>query len=192
MTNPQKRSEKLKVRLVVRRTRLVGPQAEFWPNWRHHAFVTNLDLVAVEADRHHQPDAGDDDSDQRPDTRRKQATVEADRHHRSHASCELAIRDLKEATGLAHLPSGVFCANAVWLLCAALAHNLYRHIANLGGTQPAGRLVCGRTIRTRLFGVPGRLVNHSGHPVLGLAARWPWAKAYQTTHANLRSLPQLC
>ena len=194
MTNPQKRSEKLKVRLVVRRTRLVGHQAEFWPDWRHHAFVTNLTLAAAEADRHHQPDAGEDDSDQRPDpdTRRKQATVQADLNHRSHASCELAIRDLKEAAGLAHLPSASFNANAAWLLCAALAHNLYRHIAHLGRTQPAGRLVCGRTIRTRLFGVPGRLVNHGGQPILRLAARWPWAKAYLTTLANLRSLPQLC
>ena len=194
MTNPGKRREKLKVRLVVRRTRLVGHQAELWPDWRHHAFVTNLDLAAVEADRHHQPDDGEDDSDQRtdPDTRRKQATVEADGDHRSHASCELAIRDLKEAAGLAHLPSGVFAANAAWLLCAALAHNLYRHIAHLGGTQPVGRLVCGRTIRTRLFGLPGRVVNHGGRPILRLAARWPWAEAYLTTLANLRSLPQLC
>src|ERR1700683_4851403 len=28
-------------RLVVRRTRLVGAQAELWPDWRHHAFLTN-------------------------------------------------------------------------------------------------------------------------------------------------------
>ena len=55
--------------------------------------------------------------------------VEADRYHRSHAVCELAIRDLKGSGGLAHLPSGIFTANAVWLLCAALAHNLYRQIA---------------------------------------------------------------
>ena len=28
-------------RLIVRRTRLVGAQAELWPDWRHHAFATN-------------------------------------------------------------------------------------------------------------------------------------------------------
>ena len=28
-------------RLIVRRTRLIGPQAELWPDWRHFAFVTN-------------------------------------------------------------------------------------------------------------------------------------------------------
>ena len=115
MINPKKRSEKLKVRLVVRRTRLVGHQAEFWPDWRYHAFVANLALGVVEADRHHQPHAGEDCPD--VDERRRQAIIDADRHHRAHASCELAIRDLKEAGGLAHLPSGVFFANAAWLIC---------------------------------------------------------------------------
>lgn len=28
-------------RLIVRRTRLLGPQAELWPDWRHFAFLTN-------------------------------------------------------------------------------------------------------------------------------------------------------
>src|ERR1700757_2550172 len=37
-------------RLIVRRTRLVGPQAELWPDWRHFAFLTNRteDVVTVE------------------------------------------------------------------------------------------------------------------------------------------------
>jgi Transposase DDE domain group 1 len=29
-------------RLIVRRTRLVGAQAQLWPDWRHHAFITTL------------------------------------------------------------------------------------------------------------------------------------------------------
>jgi hypothetical protein len=28
-------------RLVVRRSRLIGPQATLWPDWRYHAFVTD-------------------------------------------------------------------------------------------------------------------------------------------------------
>lgn len=197
MTNSKKRSQKRKVRLVVRRTRLVGPQAEFWPNWRYHAFVTNLDASATDTDRHHQPHTREDhthtgQAETEENTDKSRRLVEADRYHRSHAVCELAIRDLKGSSGLAHLPSGIFNANAAWLLCAALAHNLYRHIAILGQTQPAAQLVYGRTIRTRLFGLPGRLVNHSGKPILRLPARWPWADAYLTTLTNLRSLPQLC
>ena len=200
MTNPKKRAEKRKVRLVIRRARLLGSQAQLFACWRYHAFVTNMDLGAVEADQHHQPHAGEDtepsatDTPRHPDQNKdkKPSAVEADRYHRRHATCELAIRELKESGGLAHLPSGVFAANAAWLLCAALAHNLYRQIALLGGTRPPGRLVCGRTIRTRLFGLPGRVVNHGGRRLLRLPARWPWAGAYLTTLTNLRNLPQLC
>ena len=188
MTNSKKRSQKRKVRLVVRRTRLVGPQAAFWPNWRYHTFVTNLDASATDTDRHHQPHTGQADTD----TDKSRRLVEADRYHRRHAVCELAIRDLKGSGGLTHLPSGIFNANAAWLLCAALAHNLYRYIAILGQTQPAARLIYGRTIRTRLLGLPGRLVNHSGKPIVRLPARWPWANAYLTTLTNLRNLPRLC
>jgi hypothetical protein len=64
-------------RLIVRRTRLVGAQAELWPDWRYHAFLTN-----------------------RVDTLE---TVEAE--HRQHAVVELAIRDLKDQA-LAQFPSG--------------------------------------------------------------------------------------
>ena len=193
MINPRKRGERLTVRLVVRRTRLVGHQAALArlaiPRVRHQP-----DLPPVEADHHHQPHAGQDNAGRcpDPDTRSAQATIASDSYHRSHATCELAIRDLKEAAGLAHLPSASFNANAAWLLCAALAHNLHRHIAHLGRTQPPGRLVRGRTIRTRLFGLPGRLVNHGGKLLLRLPARWPWADTYLTTLTNLRSLPQLC
>ena len=150
------------LRLVVRRTRLVGPQATIWPDWRYHAFATNLDLPAVEADR----------------------------AHRRHAKVELAIRDLKES-GLAHLPSGDFNANAVWLACAVLAHNLVRWTKHLGGIKP-GELTVGATIRARLYRIPGRVVNHGGRLRLRLPARWPWARVYQNALANLRGLPQLC
>jgi hypothetical protein len=90
-------------RLIVRRTRLVGAQAELWPDWRHHAFLTNrvdaLELVESE--------------------------------HRQHAVVELAIRDLKDQA-LAHFPSGTFLANAAWTVIAALAHNLLRWTTLIG------------------------------------------------------------
>ena len=50
--------------------------------------------------------------------------------HRAHANVELAIRDLKEGAGLEHCPSGHFFANAAWLACAVLAHNLIRWTAS--------------------------------------------------------------
>jgi hypothetical protein len=90
-------------RLIVRRTRLVGAQAELWPDWRHHAFFTNR-VDAIEL-------------------------VEAE--HRQHAVVELAIRDLKDQA-LAHFPSGKFLANAAWTVIAALAHNLLRWTTLIG------------------------------------------------------------
>ncbi len=74
-------------RLIVRRTRLIGRQATLWPQWRHFAFVTDLEGHAVDVDA----------------------------FHRAHAPVELAIRDLKEGAGLEHVPSGHFFANAAWL-----------------------------------------------------------------------------
>lgn len=90
-------------RLIIRRTRLVGDQAELWPDWRHFAFLTNrTDALQI---------------------------VEAE--HRQHAVVELCIRDLKDQA-LAHFPSGKFYANAAWTVIAALAHNLLRWTQAIG------------------------------------------------------------
>ncbi len=152
------------VRLVVRRTRLTDrTQAQLWPDWRHHAFITNVELPVVTMDQ----------------------------FHRDHATVELAIRDLKEGAGLEHCPSGRFFANAAWLGCAVLAHNLIRWTANLGEVHPHGQLTVTRTIRTRLLALPGRLVNRSRRWTLRLPAQWPWAATFTTALDRLRSLPLL-
>ncbi len=90
-------------RLIVRRTRLLGAQAELWPDWRHFAFITNRDedITLVEAE------------------------------HRDHAVVEQVIADLKDQA-LAHFPSGDFHANGAWTVLAALAHNLLRWTQLLG------------------------------------------------------------
>lgn len=186
-THRTKRKQKIELRLVVRRTRLGDQdqgQGQFWTDWRYHPFVTNTDHNINEADRHHHTDTGSG--------RGGGGCIEGDRHHRRHATIELAIRDLKGAAGLAHLPSGKFWANAAWLAIATLAHNLYRWIAHLGRIQPPNKLTAGVTIRNRLFGIPARLVNRSGKHILRLPARWPWAHTYHTVLTNLRALPQLC
>jgi hypothetical protein len=90
-------------RLIVRRTRLVGAQAELFPDWRHHAFATNRTIPMLVADI----------------------------DHRDHASIELVIRDLKDQA-LAHFPSGQFNANSAWTVIAALAHNLGRWATQIG------------------------------------------------------------
>ncbi|MCA1701042.1 MAG: IS1380 family transposase, partial [Actinobacteria bacterium] len=90
-------------RLIVRRTRLVGPQAELWPDWRHFCLVTNRgeEIAIVEVE------------------------------HREHAVVEQVIADLKDQA-LQHFPSGHFHANAAWTVLAALAHNLLRWTQLLG------------------------------------------------------------
>jgi len=90
-------------RLIVRRTGLLGAQAQLWPDWRHFAFITN---------------------------RSEEITV-VESEHRAHAVVEQVISDLKEQA-LAHFPSGEFNANGAWTVLAALAHNLLRWTQLLG------------------------------------------------------------
>ena len=44
-----------KLRLIVRRTRLLGAQGELWPNWRYHCFVTDREDLDTCARRHLPP-----------------------------------------------------------------------------------------------------------------------------------------
>jgi hypothetical protein len=148
-------------RLIVRRTRLIGHQATLWPQWRHFAFLTDLEGHPVDVDA----------------------------FHRDHANVELAIRDLKEGAGLEHVPSGQFFANAAWLVCAALAHNLIRWTAMLGEITPEDQRTVARTVRTRYFCVPGRLVSRSGTPTLRTPVQWPWAEPFLHALNLLRNLP---
>jgi hypothetical protein len=152
------------LRLVVRRTRLTDPaQQALWPDWRHHAFITDLEMP----------------------------TIDVDKFHRDHARVELAIRDLKEGAGLEHCPSGRFFANAAWLGCAVIAHNLVRWTSRLGHVQHDDHLTVARTVRSRLVALPGRLVNRSGRLVLRLPDRWPWATTFAIALDRIRALPLL-
>ena len=152
-----------KLRLVTRRSRLLGAQGELWPNWRYHSFVTNRDDLDTKA---------------------------ADAYHRNHATVELAIRDLKD-NGLRRCPSGRFFANAAWLACSVLAHNLARWTARLGKVHPTQQLTVAATIRNRLLTAPGRLVNHSGRHRLRLPLNWPWQNTFTTALGHIRGLPLL-
>lgn len=147
-------------RLVIRRTRILPQQGqgELFPGWRHHAFVTDMDGPAIERDE----------------------------FHRHHAVCELAIRDLKEE-GLAHTPSGVFAANAAWLVIASLAHNLTRWVATLG-LAITGPVVAA-TIRRRYLTLPGRITRSARLRTLRLPARWRWAHSFLAALARLRAIP---
>jgi hypothetical protein len=154
-------------RLVVRRTRLTGEhQQRLFPDWRHHAFVTD-----------------------RPGT-----AVDLDADHRRHAVVELAIRDLKHGAGLTHCPSGVFTANAAWAVLATLAHNLWRWTATLGGLVTPGRLTVAKTMRRRYLTIPGRITRSARRLTLHLPTMWPWRAAFVEALSRLRrvTIPQPC
>jgi hypothetical protein len=149
------------LRLVVRRTRLTDRrQLKLWPDWRHFAFLTDLN--------------GD--------------VADVDEFHRDHATVELDIRDLKDGAGLEHVPSGNFHANSAWLQCAVLTHNLIRWTMTIGDTSAVDQRVVARTFRAQLIDVPGRLVNRSGTPTLRGPLNWPWRHWFTQRLGVLRAI----
>ena len=145
-------------RLVVRRTKLHEPRPALFPDYRYHAFVTDRDGDAL--------------------------FLDAD--HRRHAVVELAIRDLKEGSGLEHCPSGDFNANAAWAVLTSIAHNLVRWVAALG-LGVTGPLVA-KTVRRKFITVPGRLTTSARRRHLHLPSRWPWAAQWSQCFARLVKL----
>jgi hypothetical protein len=145
-------------RLVVRRTKLSDPRPALFPTYRYHAFITDRegDAVALDAD------------------------------HRRHAVVELAIRDLKEGSGLEHCPSGDFNANAAWAVLASIAHNLVRWVGALG-LELKGPLVA-KTIRRKFIALPGRLTDSGRRRHLHLPTEWPWATQWSECFKRLVKL----
>jgi Transposase DDE domain group 1 len=136
--------------LIVRRVRRLAPpaQGELLPAWRHHGVFTDSPLPMLAA--------------------------EAD--HRDHAIIEQLIADLIDGP-LAHLPSGHFAANAAWLTCAGIAHNLLRAAATLASRRHGKARAA--TVRRELINVAARLA-HRGRDqlILHLPQRWPWQDAF--------------
>ena len=149
----QKKSDRVPGRLVVRRIpdfnaekNKAAGQDTLFDTWRFHAFFTTTD-----------PDVLD--------------TVAADKAHRHHAVIEQVHADLKHAA-LAHLPSGVFTANAAWLVLAVMAFNLTRAAASL--TDPQLAKATTATIRRKLITVPARVATSARRITLHLPQAWPW------------------
>jgi hypothetical protein len=145
-------------RLVIRRTKLHEPRPVLFPTYRYHAFITDRDGDAV--------------------------SLDAD--HRRHAVVELAIRDLKEGSGLEHCPSGQFSANAAWSVLSSIAHNLLRWVGSLG-LEMTGPLVA-KTIRRRFFALPGRITHGARRRHLRLPTNWPWATEWSRYFERLCAL----
>jgi Transposase DDE domain group 1 len=140
-----KKGQAITARLIVRRVRdqnKPAGQDELFPAWRHHAVFTDSPFELVQAEG----------------------------QHRDHAIVEQVFADWTDGP-LAHLPSGFFPANAAWLTCAAIAHNLLRAAGSLASL--AYGKARGATIRRDLIDVAARTARHGrGHITLHLPAAW--------------------
>jgi Transposase DDE domain group 1 len=152
------------VRLIVRRVKPTpGSQLALFAKYEYHPFVTD----------------------------REGNTLELEADHRRHAQIELVIRDLKEGPW-AHMPSGRFGANSAWLALGAMAHNVARWSARLGGITSQGGPIMLATLRRRFISVPGHLSRSGRCTTLHLARNWPWGGAFLAALKALRAVvPQL-
>ena len=101
---------------------------------------------------------------------RSRAGSQAEGQHRDHAIVEQVFADVTSGP-LAHMPSGVFAANAAWLSVAAMAHNLLRAAGALASLPFAKARAT--TIRRDLIAVAARTARHGrGHITVHLPEAW--------------------
>jgi hypothetical protein len=142
-----KKGQAVTARLVVRRVRDLNKKAaegqdELFPVWRYHAVFTDSPFELLQVEG----------------------------QHRDHAIVEQVFADVTSGP-LAHLPSGIFAANAAWLSAAALAHNLLRAAGALASLPFAKARAA--TIRRDLIAVAARTARHGrGHLTLHLPEGW--------------------
>jgi hypothetical protein len=142
-----KKGRAVTARLIVRRVRDLNKQAadgqdELFAVWRHHAVFTDSPFELIQAEG----------------------------QHRDHAVVEQVFADITSGP-LAHMPSGVFTANAAWLAMAAIAHNLVRAAGALASLPFAKARAA--TIRRDLIAVAARTARHGrGHLTLHLPQGW--------------------
>jgi hypothetical protein len=163
----KKKAEQIPGRLIVRRIPELNPkmsdgQETLFDSWRFHAFFTTTALIKLD-------------------------TVTADQTHRRHAIIENVHADLK-ASALAHLPSGVFTANAAWLVCAVMAFNLTRAAGTLTKAAALAKATT-VTIRRKLVAVPARIATSARRLHLHLPSRWPWEAAWSALYDAVLTKP---
>ena len=153
-----KKGQAVTARLIVRRVRDLNEKAqagqdELFPVWRYHAVFTDSPFELVQAER----------------------------QHRGHAVVEQVFADVTSGP-LAHMPSGVFAANAAWLSIAAMAHNLLRAAGALASLPFAKARAA--TIRRDLIAVAARTARHGrGHITLHLPDGWHREHEWLSLHA---------
>jgi hypothetical protein len=153
-----KKGQAVTARLIVRRIRDLNKQAaagqdELFPLWRYHAVFTSSPFELIQAEG----------------------------QHRDHAIIEQVFADVTDGP-LAHMPSGSFPANAAWLTCAAIAHNLLRAAGALASLAYARAR--GATLRRDLIIVAARTARSGhGHITMHLPEGWHREHEWMTLFA---------
>ena len=158
------KSQAVTARLIVRRVRdqnrtAARGQGELFPAWRYHPVFTDSPFELTQAEE----------------------------QHRDHAVVEQVFADWTDGP-MAHLPSGSFAANAAWLACAAITHNLVRAAGSLA--SPFHAKARGATIRRDLIAIAARTARRGrGYPApaASLARRKPMA---EPVRVGLRPAPR--
>ena len=114
-------------------------------------------------------------------------TVTADQIHRQRAIIEQVNADRKHSA-LAHLPSGIFTANAAWLVLAVIAFTLTRAAGTITG--PALAKATTSTIHRKLVSVPARIASSGRHIRLHPPEAWPWEIAWSALFAHALPPPR--
>jgi hypothetical protein len=155
----RRKSERVTARLIVRRVKdknVPDQQGVLFTAWRYHAFFTDTTVELVQAEQ----------------------------QHREHAIIEQVNADVKDSA-LAHMPSGVFTANAAWLAMAAIAHNLTRAAGALASLFHTRARTA--TIRRQLINIPARAARRARRTTMHLPTNWPYRHAFEAlftaTHA---------
>lgn len=157
MSRPK--AEQATPRLIVHRVKCLNPgasagQGELFDTFRYHAVFTDS-----------------------PET-----MLDAEAHRQVHVIVEQVIADLKNGP-LAHLPSGVFTANAAWTTLATMAFNLTRAAASIAGNGLAKATTA--TIRWRLIRIAASVATTARRLHMHIPATWAWAWAWAAAFANL-------
>jgi len=160
----KKKADRIHGRLIVRRIPELNAfagdgQPTLFDTHRFHAFFTTSDLDPVTADK----------------------------THRQHAVIEQINADLKDSA-LGHFPSGVFSANAAWLVLATITFTLSRAIGTLTGTDLGKARTA--TIRRKLIQIPARISTSARKVVLHLPKHWPWETGWTSLHAATCNPPR--
>ena len=157
----RRKSEHVTGRLIVRRVKdrnVAEQQGLLFTAWRYHAFFTDTDVELVQAEQ----------------------------QHRGHAIIEQVNADVKDSA-LAHMPSGVFTANAAWLTLAAIAHNLTRAAGALASLFHSRARTA--TIRRQLINIPARIARRARRITLHLPINWPDRHAFEALFTATHTPP---